>query len=65
MKEILQLLNHHIIRFDFILILIFICQVLIKTKILAEKLQTEKFDLVIANTKLRVTCNILYTLAKD
>ena len=55
MKERVQLLNRHIICFDFILIL----------KILAEKLQTEKFDLVIANTKLRATCNILYTFVQD
>jgi hypothetical protein len=54
MKERVQLLNRHIICFDFILIL----------KILAEKLQTEQLNLVIAKTILRATCNILYALVQ-
>ena len=65
MKEIVRRLNSHFICFDFILILMFLCQVLFKTKILAKKLQTEQLDLVIANRKLRATCNILYAFVQD
>jgi len=40
----------HCTMLGFILILMFISQVLFKTKVLAEKLQIGQLDLVIANT---------------
>ena len=48
-KEEVQLLHWDLTSYDLILILMFIYQVLFKTNILAEKLQTKQLDLVIAN----------------
>jgi hypothetical protein len=57
-KGKIQHLRRCITCFDFVLILKFIHQVLLKTKTLADKPQTEQLDLVISKTRLRVTCKM-------
>jgi hypothetical protein len=64
-KEKAQALHRHITCFDFTVTLMFMRQVMFRTKALAEKLQDEQLNLMTANTKLWSTRDILDALLQD
>ena len=64
-KEKAQALHRHINCFDFIVTLMFMRQVMFRTKVLAEKLQDEQLDLMTANKKLWSARDILDALLQD